>query len=209
MDRCRNFKNISRHVLGARDDGQGLNHFMSESPWEVRPVYDKIQKEIAAHPELSGGVLIVDESAEARNDGLSAGVSRQHNGRLGKVDCCQVGVGLSYYRAGMWTLVDSGLFMPQKWFDDEHKKLWDRLRIPKDLSFRTKIEMARDMIFRARENGLSFSLVCFDELYGGNKWLRAELAAGRIIYVGHVPRDTLVYPEEPALRPPKKRASKK
>ena len=44
---------------------------------------------------LLGGptsVLLFDESAFAKKGVASAGVSRQWNGRLGKVDNCQVGV---------------------------------------------------------------------------------------------------------------------
>ncbi|MBE0437653.1 MAG: transposase, partial [Methylomicrobium sp.] len=44
---------------------------------------------------LLGGndaVLLFDESAIAKKGEASAGVARQWNGRLGKVDNCQVGV---------------------------------------------------------------------------------------------------------------------
>jgi hypothetical protein len=39
---------------------------------------------------------------------------------MGKVEMGQVGVGLGYYQACLWTLVDAELFVPGSWFTDEH-----------------------------------------------------------------------------------------
>jgi SRSO17 transposase len=56
-----------------------------------------VQDELKARPELlSGGVLLVDESADEKASGQSAGAAKQHNGRMGKVETSQVGVLLSY-----------------------------------------------------------------------------------------------------------------
>ena len=41
-------------------------------------------------------MLILDESADVKYGKSNAGSSRQHNGRLGKVEQSQVGVYLSY-----------------------------------------------------------------------------------------------------------------
>ena len=86
----RNFANIERRLEPGRD-GQQLQQFMSDSPWPARRVYERIQDEIQKDPRLQeGGVLIVDETADAKAGEGSAGVGRQYNGRLGKVDLCQV-----------------------------------------------------------------------------------------------------------------------
>jgi SRSO17 transposase len=185
-----------------KNDGQNLQHFMSESSWNSTEIYIEIQRQIASDPRLSGGMLIVDESAEARHDGFSAGVSRQHNGRLGKVDSCQVGVGVVYYQSDMWMLVDAALFMPEKWFDAKHRELWSQLHIPEGLIFETKVGKAKKMILRAKANGLPFSMVCFDELYGRSADLRETLTDAGITYIADVPRDTLVYTQEPVLLEP-------
>ena len=50
-----------------------------------------------------------------------AGVTRQYLGREGKVDLGQVGVGLSYYKDGMWALVDAGLYLPRVWFSEGYQ----------------------------------------------------------------------------------------
>lgn len=205
----RNFANISRKVNGLQDDGQNIQQFMSDSTWDARAVFDQIQREVSSRPELRGGMLCIDESGDPKSGDKSAGAGRQHIGRLGKIDMGQVGVAISYYIKGIWTLLDAELFMPIAWFDDEHKKLWSSLHIPDSRQFATKIEIALDLIKRARANGVPFVAVCFDELYGRNNALREKLDQEGIIYVGDIPRNTNVYLEKPDIEPDKKLSHKK
>ena len=94
MEDTRNYANIERRLTGG--DGQGLQQFMTDSPWSGQQVFRQIQAEISEQPALqSGGVLILDESADAKSGKHSAGAARQRNGRLGKVDMCQVATNLA------------------------------------------------------------------------------------------------------------------
>ena len=93
METNRNFSQIGR-VTGQA--GENLQHFMSNSPWSAQVVCRQVRAEIRATPTLQqGSVLILDESADAKAGLHSAGSARQHNGRLGKEDVCQVGVFLA------------------------------------------------------------------------------------------------------------------
>ena len=63
-----------RHFTGigweAGVEGQNIQHFMSESPWSDEAVCRQVQDELKARPELlSGGVLVVDESADEKASG--------------------------------------------------------------------------------------------------------------------------------------------
>jgi SRSO17 transposase len=71
---------------------QNMQHFMSYSPWSGPALIAEVQQAIIERPELQGGMLILDESADEKSGDSSAGAGRQHNGRMGKVDECQVGV---------------------------------------------------------------------------------------------------------------------
>jgi SRSO17 transposase len=95
MEDQRNFANIERRLEPGRD-GQQLQRFMSDSPWSARLVYERIQEDLKGDPRFQhGGVLIVDETVDAKAGEGSAGAARQHNGRLGKVDLCQVAIPLA------------------------------------------------------------------------------------------------------------------
>jgi SRSO17 transposase len=106
IERERNFTNIERRLRGG--DGERLQHFMSSSPWSGAAVFEQIRHEIVATPELrEGGTLILDESADEKAGDESAGVSRQYNGRMGKVDLCRV-ERVPYLRQPTTTMMDDG-----------------------------------------------------------------------------------------------------
>jgi SRSO17 transposase len=78
MEDQRNFANIERR-LEPGQDGQQLQQFMSDSPWSAATVYHRMQDDIKEDPRLQrGGVLIVDETADAKAGECSAGAGRQH-----------------------------------------------------------------------------------------------------------------------------------
>lgn len=200
----RNYASIARRVNGAEDDGQGLQHFMSDSPWEAWPVFAQIQREIAAYPELQGGMLTLDESGNRKAGEKSAGVARQYLGRVGKVDLGQVGVTLGYYQAGDWMMVDAELYLPEAWFSPELSGLRHSLHIPAQRTFHTKLELGLEMILRARANGLPFQVVGCDSLYGRDGEFRAALGGEGILYMAEVPSNTHVYLRRPEIGIPGK-----
>ena len=206
MEDARNFANIERRLTGG--DGQSLQHFMTDSPWESQAVYRQIQTEIKAKPALqAGGLLILDESADHKAGHHSVGASRQHNGRLGKVDLCQVATCLTYAHpaSGTWTLVDGELFLPQEWFTPALAELRRELGVPPERTFATKPELGWRMIRRAQAHGLPFAQVACDDLYGRNRAFRAALDAAHIAYAAEVPANTQVYLQPPQVGVPRRR----
>ena len=209
METRRNFANIARRVIAPDDDGQNLQQFISDSPWSSQAVFDRIQAEIRERPELQGGMLTLDESGDKCSGPQKAGAARQYLGRLGKVDLGQVGVGLGYYKDGIWALVDAELYLPKVWFGDDYAALRRRWHIPEDRVFRTKPEIGLEMIRHAKAKGLPFAVVGCDSLYGRDGQFRADLKAEGVIYIADIPEDTQVYLEEPVVgipeTPPGKR----
>ena len=192
MEDQRNFANIERRLEPGRD-GQQLQQFMSDSPWSARSVYQRIQDDIKEDQCFQhGGVLIVDETADAKAGECSAGAARQHNGRLGKVDRCQVATCLSFVHpaSGVWTLVDAELFLPEHWFSPAYAELREELGVPAQRTFQTKPQLALAMIQRAVQQGLPFERVAADDLYGRNRAFRAGL--GQLPYALQVPLNTPV-----------------
>ena len=193
IERTRNFANIERRLRGG--DGQRLQHFMSSSPWSGAAVFQQIRHEIVSTPELrEGGTLILDESADEKAGGESAGVSRQYNGRMGKVDLCRVDTCLIYANLTrrLWTMVDGELFIARRWFSDEYRQRRERTGIPADREFATKLDLGLQMIKRCRASGLRFDVVACDSLYGRDRQFRAALHAEGITYAAQVPASTLV-----------------
>jgi len=187
----RTFAGIGRTTEQSIDS---IHHFMTNSPWSGKDVCDQVQVEIAATRELrSGGMLLLDESADAKAGDETAGAGRQRNGRLGKVDLCQVGVFLSFVKGDTWTWVDGELYLPEHWFAAKWAGKRERLGIPSDRTFKTKLEFGWDMIQHAVANGLPFEAVACDDLYGRADWFRAKLAGAGLVYMADVPCTTQVY----------------
>lgn len=202
MDTGRNFANIARRVIDPDDDGQNLQQFMSDSPWSGEVVFSQIQAEVGQRPELASGVLTLDECGDEKAGEQSAGAGRQYLGRFGKVDVGQVAVGLGYYQAGQWLLVDAELYLPESWFDEAQAEVRRRWHIPQKRTFATKPEMGLALIRRAKAQGLPFEVVAADSLYGQDSHFRAELAADQITYVLDVPADSHVYLSQPVVGVP-------
>jgi SRSO17 transposase len=209
METDRNFANIARRVIGLDDDGQNLQQFMSDSPWSAQAVFDQIQAEIGQRPELSGGMLTLDESGDECAGQQKAGAGRQWLGRLGKVEMGQVGVGLGYYKDGTWVLVDADLYLTECWFDDEHAPLRQRWHIPAERTFVTKPTLGLQRIRQAKANGLPFTIVGCDSLYGRDHQFRADVDAEGLIYMADVPVDTQVYLSRPVVGVPETPVGKK
>jgi len=206
MDTGRNYANIARRVIGLQDDGQNLQHFISDSPWPGRSVLQHIQGEINHRDELAWGMLTLDESGDKRSGSQSAGTTRQHIGRLGKVDMGQVGVALGYYQSvmlqGIWAMVDADLYLPEEWFNQEHENLRQRWHIPQERCFATKTQLGLEMIRRAKGNGIRFGIVGCDAAYGRDSEFRAELEDEDILYMADIPENIHVYTQKPVFGVP-------
>ncbi len=209
MEDARNFANIERRLEGR--DGQALQHFMADSPWEGQGVFRQIQADIAAHPLLQhGGLVILDESADEKAGAHSAGAGRQYNGRLGKNEMSQVVTSLAYAHpaTGTWALVDVELFLPEAWFTPAFAERRQAVGLPSTRTFATKIALGLHMLRRTRAQGLPFELVACDDFYGKSRDFRATLDREQIHYAADVPADTQVYLACPKVGVPRKRHQK-
>ena len=88
--RRRILKGMADVVAGS--DYQRMQHMLSVSDWDHAGVVRQVAVEAQAHFPKGGRALVLDESGFAKKGEGSAGVARQWNGRMGKVDNCQVGV---------------------------------------------------------------------------------------------------------------------
>jgi SRSO17 transposase len=95
-------------------DHQAMQYMLTEGAVDWVGFSEQIARETNV---LLGGpksVLIFDESGFAKKGKAPAGVARQWNGRLGKVDNCQVGVFATLYRGEAASLIDTRLYFYPK-----------------------------------------------------------------------------------------------
>ncbi len=116
-------------------------------------------------------------------------MQRQWCGRLGKLENCQVGVYLAYVARTDHALVDTRLYLPREWV--RKKKLMLKAGVPSAVKFRTRHELALDML---DEHGavLPHAWVSGDDELGRSSWFRRELRGRRERYLLAVPSNTSV-----------------
>ena len=187
----RNAENLAESVEGATP--RALQYFLSEAPWEVGPLIGRLQRYLGERLGAPEGVFVVDDTGFAKQGEKSVGVQRQYSGTLGKVGNCQVGVFLGYVGARGHALADLRLYLPEAWAADR-----DRRRaagVPGGVAFRTKPELALEMLRAARAAGhLPGDWVTGDCAYGEVPSFRDALDAEGWRYVLEVPSNTLVFP---------------
>jgi SRSO17 transposase len=197
MEAKRNMANIGRKTAV---EEQNMQHFISDSPWAGRELMAALQLEIGFREEFSeGSVFLIDESANEKAGAHSAGAGRQYNGRLGKVEMSQVGVFLGLANKGYHTWYDGELFIPESWFTEAYAAKRQRVGIPENRTFKTKLELALAMLKRAIEKGIPVEVVDCDTLYGRSGWLRDEFAQLEMEYYADVPENTQVYVQAPLV----------
>jgi SRSO17 transposase len=135
------------------------------------------------------GVVVFDPSAFPKQGTESVGVQRQWCGRLGKVDNCQVGIYLGYASRKGHALVDFRLFLPKEWAKD--KKRRKKLGVPKEIRFRTRHQLALEMLAQ-RGEVLPHAWVAGDDEMGRCSWFRQELRKRGEQYLLAVPSNTLI-----------------
>ena len=214
MESDRNFAGIANSMENS--DGQALQHFMSNSPWSGQGVFEQIRDEIKEKPEVHpGSVLILDEYADEKAGGKSTGTYRQYNGRMGKVELCQVAVALGYANWKLepwplWTMVDAEIFLPEAWFGAEYAGLRQKVGVPTErTTFETKPELGLKMIRRAKAADLPFEAVLCDSLYGRSSQFRSELREEHLLYLVDIPNNLRVYLEQPIVGIPELQPGKK
>jgi SRSO17 transposase len=134
---------------------------------------------------------LVDDTGFPKQGKHSVFVQRQYSGTLGKVGNCQVAVSLSVCTESQSLPLDFELYMPEKWAKDRGRR--KACKVPTGLKFRTKPEIALDMIDAAVRDGIPVGPVVADSAYGEDSAFRETLDLLGLYYMVGVHGPTTVY----------------
>jgi len=180
-----------------------MQRFIGEGAWDDAAILRKHAELVADSLGEGGGVLIVDGSEFPKKGRHSVGVARQYCGATGKVDNCQAGVFVAYVSARGHTLLDRRLYVPEEWFETASRERWERCGIPEGTAFRTKPELAWEMIQEVHTRGVvPFSWVVCDEGFGDSPEFLERLEGAQVAYLAEVRISTRVWRERPATQLP-------
>ena len=164
-------------VVGAqRPAAQRLQWFLSESTWDAAAVTARRLELLRADPATAphaGGVLIVDETGDRKDGTKTAHVGRQYLGNRGKIENGVVSVGSLWADEGVYYPLAVAPYTPAPWFAGGKA----------DPAFRTKPQIALELVDQARAAGWPFRAVVADCLYGEHHGFTGGLSARGVPYV--------------------------
>jgi len=154
---------------------QRLLHFMVDSEWSDRDV-----RRSAARYALDAMTArepveawIIDDTGFLKQGSHSVGVQRQYTGTAGKVCNCQTATSLSIATRNEHLPIDFALYLPTSWTESRARR--DEARIPWNVDFATKPELALQLIQRALDDGIPRGVILADKAYGTSEDFRDGL----------------------------------
>src|SRR5215467_7897969 len=133
----------------------------------------------------AGAVLVFDESGQEKAGEHTAGVQRQYLGCAGRVANGINVVYASYAALAGHAVIEARLYVPKGWADDR-----ERCRgagIPDDLEFKTKPQLATEIVKNLVAEKRCPPWVTGDEVYGRDAKLRSVLEDRHLGYALKVP----------------------
>ena len=187
-------------------DVQALQQFVNQSPWSSEGVRSSLARKMEREfvPEA---YWLIDEVSFPKQGKHSVGVARQYCGALGKTANCQVAVTLDLGTEECSTPLDWALYLPEPWVNDPLRRR--KAGVPEEITFKTKPQLALDLIDEVRGWGLQDRLVLADSGYGDGFEFRQGLRSRTLDYVVQVSGDLTAWTEDPhPAEPPMKRGGK-
>jgi SRSO17 transposase len=150
--------------------------FLSESAWDHQQVNaQRVQllREDPATAPHDEGALVVDDTGDRKDGTATAHVARQYLGSVGKIDNGIVAV------TSLWT---------------DERCYWPVHAVPytpasrlaageRDPGFKTKPQLAVELVHAAREAGIGFRAVVADCFYGDNPGFTDALTTAKVPFV--------------------------
>jgi len=158
-----------------------MQSLLGRSRWSADALRDQVRGYVVEELGDADGVLVVDETGFLKKGKHSVGVARQYSGTAGRIENCQVGVFVAYASRFGQALIDRRLYLPQAWAEDDARRA--KARVPEDVTFATKPQIACELIAAALDTDMPCAWVLADSLYGSDSRLRRMLEQRGQAYV--------------------------
>jgi len=181
----KNCDTIAAVVPGTSE--QSLQGLLTAMAWDEDDLNKQRVKDLLALPTEGDAALIFDDTGFAKQGKSSVGVARQYSGTLGKVGNCQVTVNCHYAERTIAWPVATRLYLPKGWAYDPARRA--KAKVPADIEFQTKPEIALDLLDKADSWGVPYACVVADADYGDNPNFLQGLENRKKRYVAAVRKD--------------------
>lgn len=164
-------------VVGSqRKEAQSLQWFLSESSWDPERINRRRVESMLEGPEtapVGSGALVIDETGDRKDGKATAHVGHQYLGGIGKIANGVVSVSSVYADERFYYPLEVEPYTPSHHFEGGKE----------DSAFRTKPQIALELVDGAVRMGIPFLAVVADILYGEHREFRRGLEERHIPYV--------------------------
>lgn len=164
-------------------------------------VFERLQQTVFESGRMQA--YCIDDTGIAKKGDLSVGVQRQYSGTLGKIGNCQVIVSLHGVSDSFGACLGLRLYVPESWCDDPQRR--EQAKVPREVSFQRKWEIALGLLDAARGNGGPALPVLADAGYGDSREFREGLRERGLKYVVGVSSQTTVWRPETRVTVPQRK----
>src|SRR5215831_19109812 len=181
----KNCDTIAQVVPGTSE--QSLQGLLTVMLWDEDDLNRQRVQDLLALPTEGDAALLFDDTGFAKQGKYSVGTARQYSGTLGKVGNCQVTVNCHYAERTIAWPVATRLYLPKEWAFDLARRA--KARIPQEVEFQTKPEIALGLLDKADSWGVKYAVVVADADYGDNPNFLEGLEKRKKRYVAAVRKD--------------------
>ncbi|WP_375515988.1 IS701 family transposase, partial [uncultured Nostoc sp.] len=149
---------------------QSLHHFLANSDWSVNKLKQRRLNKLKKQLNGRAITLVIDETGDRKKGKKTDYVARQYLGSVGKVDNGIVSVNAYGIDANITFPLSVKVFKPKGTLKESDK-------------YKTKIELASEIITELMESGFNIKLVLADSLYGESSQFIRKIAEYNLDYV--------------------------
>jgi hypothetical protein len=164
-------------ITGAQHrEVQRLQWFLSESAWDHQQVNERRVELLCLDPATApheAGALVLDDTGDRKDGTATAHVARQYLGSVGKVDNGIVAVTSLWADERVYWPVDAAPYTPASRLAGGER----------DPGFKTKPQLAMELVQAAQQAGIGFRAVVADCFYGDNPGFTQALGAAGVPFV--------------------------
>ena len=182
-----------------------LQRFMKSYGWDDAAMAATHQALLAATLAAPDAMLTVDSCEFPKKGTESVGVARQYCGARGKVDTCQSGVFVGYTSENGYGLVASRLYLPASWFTPEQAQRRQDTRVPEQLGFQTKPQIAQVLLAQlAQTQQFPAAWLGCDAVFGSD-WAFLDAVPSGTCYFANIRSTAPVFRTPPRVHVPRSR----
>jgi len=168
---------------------QRMQRALQQGRFHHSEVFERLQETVFESGRMQA--YCIDDTGIAKKGDRSVGVQRQYSGTLGKIGNCQVIVSLHGVSDSFGACLGLQLYLPESWCEDAVRR--KQAKVPEELEFKKKWEIALELLDAASNNGGPRLPVLADAGYGDSREFRDELRERGLKYVTAISSQTSIW----------------